>query len=122
MRKTILLLASMALAVLLGSGVALAAALSSQPDAGTAQTNGQVRAILGVGDKIYIGGTFTSVAGEPRSRLAAIDASTGRLTGWAPKAQTARYSPSRLPRMAPASTPEGTSPPSVASTARTWSP
>ncbi len=86
MRKTALLLASMALAVLLACGVALAAALSDQPDAATVQTDGTVWAILRVGDRVYIGGSFTSVAGKPRSHLAAIDANTGRLTGWAPKA------------------------------------
>ena len=50
------------------------------------QTDGAVRTILRVGSKVYIGGSFTSVAGKPRSNLAAINANTGRLTGWAPKA------------------------------------
>ena len=65
MRKSILLLASIALAVLLAGGVALAAALSSQPDAHTVQTDGTVWAILRVGDRVYIGGSFTSVSGKP---------------------------------------------------------
>jgi trimeric autotransporter adhesin len=73
-------------ALLLASGVALAAALRSSPDPRTVQTDGAVRTILRVGSKVYIGGSFTSVAGKPRSNLAAINANTGRLTGWAPKA------------------------------------
>src|SRR5215217_2357602 len=85
MRRIFLLLIMIGVALLLASGVALAAALSSSPDKRTVQTDGAVRTILRVGSKIYIGGSFTSVAGEPRSNLAAINANTGRLTGWAPK-------------------------------------
>jgi hypothetical protein len=86
MRRIVLLLIMIGVALLLASGVALAAALSSRPDPRTVQTDGAVRTILRVGSKIYIGGSFTSVAGKPRSNLAAINANTGRLTGWAPKA------------------------------------
>lgn len=58
---------------------------SSVPD-DTVQTNGRVSAILVVGERIYLGGNFTLVDGIPRSRLAAIDATTGALTSWAPGA------------------------------------
>jgi len=61
---------------------ALASTISSTPDAGTIQTDGQIRAILLVGDRIYIGGGFRSVNGVARNRLAAIDANTGQLTPW----------------------------------------
>jgi hypothetical protein len=40
-------------------------------------------------DRVYLGGAFTSVNGKPRSGLAAINANTGRLTAWAPKANRA---------------------------------
>ena len=86
MRRIVLLLIMIGVALLLASGVALAATLSSSPDTGTVQTDGAVRTILRVGSKVYIGGSFTSVAGKPRTNLAAINANTGRLTGWAPKA------------------------------------
>jgi hypothetical protein len=62
------------------------AQLSSTPDDITVQTDGRVWTILAVGNCIYLGGEFTTVNGVPRSRLAAIDASTGELTDWAPSA------------------------------------
>ena len=64
----------------------VSAALISTPDSGTVQTNGRVWSILVLGDRIYLGGEFTTVNGVPRSRLAAIDATTGELTAWAPRA------------------------------------
>lgn len=121
MPRIVLLLTMIGVALLLASGVALAAALSSSPDPRTLQTDGAVRTILRVGSKIYIGGSFTSVAGKPRSNLAAINANTGRLTGWAPKANGQVR--------ALAASPNGTriyaggrSPLSVASPTATWSP
>jgi hypothetical protein len=91
MRRVILLLASMSLAVLLACGVAFAAAVSSQPKnaRSTVHTNDTVWTSLRVGDRVYLGGAFTSVNGKPRSGLAAIDVNTGRLTAWAPKANRA---------------------------------
>jgi outer membrane protein assembly factor BamB len=77
-----------ALGLLLASPSPAAAELSTMPDEGTVQTNGRVNTILVVGDRIYLGGQFTYVNGVPRSRLAAIDASTGELTDWAPRAST----------------------------------
>jgi hypothetical protein len=91
MRRVVLLLASMSLAVLLACGVAFAAAMSSQPKnaRSTVHTNDTVWTSLRVGDRVYLGGAFTSVNGKPRSGLAAINAKTGRLTAWAPKANRA---------------------------------
>jgi hypothetical protein len=47
-------------------------------------TDGAVFAIAQIGDTIYIGGSFTQVGGQPRANLAAISASTGRVTPWNP--------------------------------------
>jgi hypothetical protein len=84
-RRFILLFASTALGVLLACGVALAA-VSATPDPGTVDASGQVSAILRLGDRVYLGGKFNHVNGEPRARLAAIDAATGELTDWNPGA------------------------------------
>jgi hypothetical protein len=87
MGRIVLPLASMSIAVLLACGVAFAAAVSNQPkNAPTVHTNDTVWTSLRVGDWVYLGGAFTSVNGKPRSGLAAINANTGRLTAWAPKA------------------------------------
>ena len=52
--------------------------------------HGPVRAIALAGDRMYVGGHFTSVAGpagaEPRSKLAALDAGTGTPLPWLPPA------------------------------------
>src|SRR5690606_21333922 len=58
-------------------------------------TNGVVRAVLVVGDTVYVGGTFTEVrppSGSPvaRARLAAFDVHTGALrTGFVANANSA---------------------------------
>jgi outer membrane protein assembly factor BamB len=57
----------------------------------TWQTNGRVNAIVQVGDIVYLGGRFTEVhdgngTSLPRSRLAAIDLTTGAPTAWDPGA------------------------------------
>src|ERR687897_447228 len=59
MQRTVLLLSSMALAMLLASGVALALP-SERPDT-TPMVNGRVRAIEQVGTNIWLGGQFTQV-------------------------------------------------------------
>src|SRR5215207_7034997 len=81
MRRVVLLLASMSLAVLLACGVAFAAALSSQPKnaRSTVHTNDTVWTSLRVGDTVYLGGAFTSVNGIARGHVVAISASTGRV-------------------------------------------
>jgi hypothetical protein len=48
--------------------------------------NGDVRALAASGSTVYAGGWFTSIAGQSRSRIAALDASTGMATGWSPAA------------------------------------
>lgn len=54
-------------------------------------TNGEVRSIKGSADGtgIYIGGTFTTVNGSTRYRVAELDATTGALDAWAPAANAA---------------------------------
>jgi hypothetical protein len=71
------------------AGAPASAAVSSSPD-NVPSFNGTVLATAYLGDTIYVGGTFTAaiVNGKQiaRSRLAAIDANTGALKSWAPKA------------------------------------
>ncbi len=59
MSRTVLLLASIALAVLLAGGVALALP-SERPD-DTLMVNGRVRTITQVGTNVWVGGQFTQV-------------------------------------------------------------
>jgi hypothetical protein len=39
---------------------------------------------------VYVGGWFDSIGGKPRSRLAAVDTTTGQATGWNPSPQYSR--------------------------------
>src|SRR5918995_1739754 len=98
MQRTVLLLSSMALAMLLASGVALALP-SERPD-DTPMVDGRVRAIEQVGTNIWLGGTDSEVsdmtiyrgdvliAGEfpgPSSKennLVRVDGETGRVIKW----------------------------------------
>lgn len=89
-----------ALAVVAAVGVPVAPAQAatstlSQSSDGTYQTNGAVTDVLTIGTTTYLAGSFTSVrpAGAPagsrevrRSRLAAVDSTTGQLKAWAPVA------------------------------------
>ncbi len=52
------------------------------------QTNGSVYAVAidSVNNTVYIGGSFTSVCGQPRTRLAAMNLTTGALRPWNPTA------------------------------------
>src|SRR5919112_4050333 len=81
MRRIVLLLASMALAMLLACGVALALP-SGTPDK-TPMVNGTVRAIEQVGTNIWVGGKFTQVKGNKGtvvanvSNVAVLDSQTG---------------------------------------------
>jgi hypothetical protein len=88
-----------ALCVLLPALPALAV-VRSVPDASTAQTDGRVSAILRVGDKVYMAGSFQHVNGVERKRFAAVDAETGALTDWNPAANA--------PVFALAASPDGT--------------
>jgi trimeric autotransporter adhesin len=84
------------LALLLAVATAVAASLalsgragavvSDNPDDGTPQTNGRVNAVVYLGGTAYIGGSFTTVNGTTRNRLAAFDAATGNLLPWNPNA------------------------------------
>jgi hypothetical protein len=70
MRRTVLLLASMALALLLASGVALA--LPSETPDQTPMVNGTVRAIEQVGANTWLGGKFTQVKQRNGTVLASV--------------------------------------------------
>jgi Domain of unknown function (DUF5122) beta-propeller len=52
------------------------------------RANSTVYSIAVLGSTVYLGGTFTTVAGAPRARLAAVT-TTGTLTRWAPSADAA---------------------------------
>jgi dipeptidyl aminopeptidase/acylaminoacyl peptidase len=85
MKRFVLIIAATAFGALLTCGAALAA-VSARSDPGTVNTNGRVSAVLRVGDRIYLAGNFFYVNGVFRPRLAAVDADTGELTSWNPKA------------------------------------
>jgi Ca2+-binding RTX toxin-like protein len=91
-RRVVLLLGSIILALLLASGVALAT-LSDLPDQGTPGANGRVSDILASGDTVYMAGSFTQITDKDgntftRNNLAAIDANTGAVTPWNPDARS----------------------------------
>ncbi|NUS73380.1 MAG: hypothetical protein HOQ05_08240 [Corynebacteriales bacterium] len=50
-------------------------------------TDRRVRSLAVTDSTIYFGGIFANVAGQPRSQLAAVDATSGALKPWAPNAQ-----------------------------------
>lgn len=89
-RRVLLLFLVLAIGLLAGQVPAFAAP-SDSPDPGAVQADGRVSAVLRVGDRIYLAGSFQSVNGVPRPRLAAIDANTGALTGWSPRANRGVY-------------------------------
>ncbi|NOT35343.1 MAG: PQQ-binding-like beta-propeller repeat protein [Candidatus Eisenbacteria bacterium] len=47
-------------------------------------TDGSVKAMERIGDRIFVAGGFGVVGGKPRANLAAIDARTGEVLDWAP--------------------------------------
>jgi trimeric autotransporter adhesin len=75
-----------AIAVSLALSRPAAAIVSANPDDGTPETNGRVNAVAYLGGTVYIGGSFTSVDGQTRNRLAAFDAASGNLVSWNPNA------------------------------------
>src|SRR5215217_3499740 len=89
MRRIVVLLASMALAMLLACGVALA--LPSETPDQTPMVNGTVRAIEHVGTNIWLGGKFTQVKSRDGtvianvSNLAVFDSETNQYKNLAPK-------------------------------------
>jgi hypothetical protein len=90
MRKSVLLLASMAMAMFLACGVALAALPSETPDE-TLMLNGTVRAIEQVGTNIWVGGKFTQVQQRNGdvvasvSNVAVFNSTTGEYVDIAPR-------------------------------------
>jgi hypothetical protein len=72
-----------------GGATPTQAAFSATPDTLPA-FNGTVRAVAYAGNRLYVGGDFTSVTAkgrtQTRNRLAAIDARTGQLLNWTPAA------------------------------------
>jgi hypothetical protein len=83
----LLLTVATALALTVALSGPARAVVSANPDDGTCQTDdGRVNAVVYLGGTIYLGGSFTSVDGTTRNRLAACDAATGNLLGWNPNA------------------------------------
>src|SRR5688572_21492789 len=91
MRRIVLLLASMALAMLLACGVALA--LPSETPDQTPMVNGTVRAIEQVGTNIWLGGKFTQV----KSRDGTVVANVSNLAVF--NSQTNQYEDINLPKL-----------------------
>ena len=89
MRRTVLLLASVALGVLLASGIALA--LPSETPDKTPMVNGPVRSFAKVGENVWVGGNFTRVERSDGSLvdevggLAVFSSTTGGYVDMAPK-------------------------------------
>jgi hypothetical protein len=89
MRRTVLLLLSTAVGLILASGAALA--LPSEKPNKTPMVNGTVRAIEQVGTNIWLGGKFTQVKQQNGtvaanvSNLAVFDAKTNKYKNIAPK-------------------------------------
>ena len=89
MRRSLLLVSTMALALIVVSGVALA--LPSETPDQTPMVNGTVRAIEQVGTNIWVGGKFTQVKQRNGtvvanvSNVAVFDSQTGQYVDIAPK-------------------------------------
>ena len=89
MRRTVLLLASVALAVVLASGAALA--LPSETPDDTPMLNGPVRAFAQVGDNVWVGGNFSEVRRRDGALVdgvggvAVFDSATGQYKAIAPR-------------------------------------
>ncbi len=60
-----------------------ASVLPWNPDA-----DGPVTSLALSCDTVYVGGSFTSIGGRPRSRIAAVDMATGTATAWNPSANS----------------------------------
>ena len=76
----LVLTATATAALIIGSAtVGDAAVLSPTPRSSSHADDGTVYTSVQVGSRLFVGGSFTSVDGTPRVRLAALDAATGRL-------------------------------------------
>jgi hypothetical protein len=91
MRRTIVLLATMALTLLVASGVVLA--LPSETPEQTPMVNGTVRAIEQVGTNIWLGGKFTQV----KQRDGTVVANVSNLAVF--NSQTNQYEDINLPKL-----------------------
>ena len=86
-------------------------------------TSGDIEALAVSGSTVYAGGDFSSIGGQARNDLAALDASSGLATTWDPEPARRAMPPSTLsPSRARPSTPAGSSPPSAARPAPTSPP
>jgi hypothetical protein len=47
-----------------------------------------VNILVATSERVYLGGAFTEVDGQPRGRLAAVEAESGKLTAWNPNASS----------------------------------
>jgi hypothetical protein len=86
---TLLVAAATAIAMSVALSGPAGAIVSTTPDWGGSsqcQANGRVNAVAYLGNTVYLGGSFTSVNGSPRNRLAACDATNGNLLSWNPNA------------------------------------
>jgi hypothetical protein len=89
MKKIIILFLILAFFPL--ANISFAADPSNTPDVGSCTANGGVYAIAVAGDgTVYVGGSFTTFCGQPRSALAAID-SNGNLLPWDPNVNIGGY-------------------------------
>jgi hypothetical protein len=92
MRARLLPVLALLLAVATAAAVSVAfsgpagAVVSDDPDTTPDVENGRVNAVAYLGGTVYIGGSFTSVNGQTRNRLAAFNAATGALLSWNPNA------------------------------------
>src|SRR6266540_3380968 len=75
----VLALSAFVLASRVGAAPLPAATVSTRPSA-SAGANGRVTAIARAGDRVYIGGSFTSVGGQPRGGLAGRVYAGGKFT------------------------------------------
>ncbi|MDW5593119.1 hypothetical protein VSS74_02135 [Conexibacter stalactiti] len=64
--------------------VATGAATSWDPAPSSRFAGSLVDALQLEGSTLYVGGSFTTIAGQPRPGIAAVDTSTGALTAWSP--------------------------------------
>lgn len=84
MRRLLVVVMSAALSAAVGLPAANAAAtVSATADRIPASTNGRVDAMVQIGTRLYLGGSFTSASGLSRRGLVAVDAGTGKVdSGW----------------------------------------
>ena len=90
-RRSALVGVGLAVSVVAASVAPAGALANATPDKTPNVTGSRVYAVVQVGSTIYLGGDFTSVGGEPRSNLAAIDADTLEVTSWNPGANRIVY-------------------------------